>query len=228
MQMDLLGIVFVLDKSSVRAGIQDCLSDGRIGTSFLEPILVKMVKIMHGTAGLADHTAQCQVFNRRTIPAGRVSLGMGKIDQESGILDHPAHFPLTHIFKRKFVGIVISILQTAEWIDRAAQHFRTVPAPFRFTDVPIQIHHKRLAAAILHRLDNLADEDRVSSGIGEIVAGMHFDGNNLIPDTIAQCQPVNDQIELGREGFISFQASLAGGTPINCAGHGSPHQNQWE
>jgi hypothetical protein len=66
----------------------------------------------------------------------------------------------------------------------------------------------------------------VESGIGKVVAQVHLDGYHLAFDSITEVKLFQDQVQLGGQAFLSFEASLARGTKIDNAWHFSSFYGQ--
>ena len=139
-----------------------------------------------------------------------MSLDVRKIDQEGRILNHPGHFPLLDVLEGTLVSVKILLVRAGGREDRAADRLHRIAALFCADCIPVDVGDKGLSAAFFDRLDDLADEDRMHHRVTDVVAGVHLDGDRLILDPLAEMQPFDDQVELGRQAFLGFQTSLAG------------------
>jgi len=59
-----------------------------------------------------------------------------------------------------------------------------------------------LAAAIQHRLHHLAHKDRMHRRIADVAAQVNLDGDGVILDALAHLERLQDEVELGRQGFV--------------------------
>ena len=221
MQVRLAGVMFILDNAIVGTN-GDNLFQGfrRVGAFFGEPVRVVVHRVVHRAAGFTHHAAERQVFESRAKATARMSLDVGKIDQEAGILNHPRYFPGFNILVGMFImGIEILFLDTRRGVHRAAERFGRVTALFRAFRIPIDIHHKGFPAAILHSLHHAAHKDRVDSGIAHIIAGVHLNRHDFIFYPVAQVKLIDNQVELGGQGFPGLEVRLARRTKKNFAGH---------
>src|SRR3972149_4673542 len=66
MKMHLAGRVFVFDNRFVRTDRRNALASGRIGAFIAEPVTIVVHGVVHRTACLAEHAAQCQILKGRT------------------------------------------------------------------------------------------------------------------------------------------------------------------
>lgn len=120
---------------------------------------------------------------------------MRQVDQESRFLDQASHFPLTNIFVRAGMGVVIAFLWSCGGIDGASHDLGGVPTGFSSGYIPRDIGNEWLTSTFLNGLNHTAHEDRMHGGVTDVVAGMHFDHYQFILNPISQVQTFQNQIE---------------------------------
>ena len=76
--------------------------------------------IVHLAARLAGHATQCQVLNGGSKTVAGMPLDMGKVDQESRILDKPGYFPAPDVFVGPFMFVIVFLVRPGGGIHRAA------------------------------------------------------------------------------------------------------------
>ena len=108
--------------ASKRTGGDDLLQQVLIRAFFREPVRVVVHGVVHVAACLARHAAQRQVLERRAEPAAGMSLHVGEVDQEAGILDHAGDLPLLDALIRALMFVEILLIRSRRGIDGAADH----------------------------------------------------------------------------------------------------------
>ncbi len=191
-QVELTGVVPVFDDGFEGAGSNNRFTRGLVRAFFGEEVGIVVHRIVHRAARPPGHAAERDILERAAKTAARMALDVRKIDHEGRILNHPGHIPGLDVLVRPFVGVEILFVRPGSGINRAAEHLRSIATLFGKGRIPVDIDHKRFAAAILDGLDHAAHKNRMDGGIAQVIPGVHLQRHSLILNSITQVEFVDD------------------------------------